>query len=278
MRGEHFPAMTVYGLRITDYGLPPCATAASPPAANSSNSPPSPPPHSPSPAAPRLRKPNSPDPYESSLEGEGPTPTIITPKILPLPPPTPPQKTAYGDILPRRAWTSSPAAIPNWRPMNGVTRLTVHHSGDGKPFLATSTTDTIRHLQLVRQAHLQRGMVDIAYHFAVDRAGRVWQLRSLVYEGQHVRPSKDRRIFWNEHNIGIVTLGDFNLQSPTPDRTSPASSPSSTSSAPNTPSPSPASASTRNSSKPTAPAATSPPSSKTPAPAEPPDHPPNSLR
>ena len=118
--------------------------------------------------------------------------------------------------MPRHAWTNSPLAIHGWRPMDGVTRITVHHSGDGKPFLATSTTDTIRHLQLVREAHLQRGMVDIAYHFAVDRAGRVWQLRSLVYEGQHVRPSKDRRIFWNEHNIGIVTLGDFNLQSPTP--------------------------------------------------------------
>ena len=168
------------------------------------------------PGCPPPPKTELPDPYESSLEGEGPTPTILTPKILPLPPPTPPQKTAYGDILPRRAWTSSPPTIPNWRPMNGVSRLTVHHSGDGKPFLATSTTDTIRHLQLVREAHLQRGMVDIAYHFAVDRAGRVWQLRSLLYEGQHVRPSKDRRIFWNEHNVGIVAIGDFNLQTPTP--------------------------------------------------------------
>ena len=155
-----------------------------------------------------------PDPYENALEGEGPEP-VMAPKTIVLPPVTPPQKTEYGDIMPRSAWTDSPLTINRWRPMDGVTRITVHHSGDGKPFLATSTVETIRHLQLVRQAHLQRGMVDIAYHFAVDRAGRVWQLRSLMYEGQHVRPSKDRRIFWNEHNIGVVTLGDFNLQMPT---------------------------------------------------------------
>jgi hypothetical protein len=156
-----------------------------------------------------------PDPYETDLEGEGPK-AAVNPQVVPLPPPTPPQQTPYGDIMPRRAWTGSPLAIPHWRLMDGVSRLTVHHSGDGKPFLATSVPDTVRHLQGVREAHLRRGMVDIAYHFAVDRAGRVWQLRSLMYEGQHVRPSKDRRIFWNEHNIGIVTLGDFNLQSPTP--------------------------------------------------------------
>lgn len=156
-----------------------------------------------------------PDPYISNLEGEGPKPPVDT-KQVPLPPPIPAQRSSYGDIMPRRAWTSASLDIPRWRPMNGVARITIHHSGDGKPFLATSIPDTIRHLQAVRQAHLQRGMVDIAYHFAIDRAGRAWQLRSLRYEGQHVRPSADRRIFWNEHNIGIVTLGDFNLQSPTP--------------------------------------------------------------
>lgn len=155
-----------------------------------------------------------PEPYEGSLEGEGPVPPMAS-KTIVLPPVTPPQKTEYGDIMPRRSWTGASADLARGRPMGGVQRITVHHSGDGKPFVATSVVETIRHLQMVRQAHLQRGMIDIAYHFAVDRAGRVWQLRSLRYEGQHVRPSKDRRIFWNEHNIGIVVLGDFDLQMPT---------------------------------------------------------------
>jgi N-acetylmuramoyl-L-alanine amidase len=35
--------------------------------------------------------------------------------------------------------------------------------------------------------------------------GRVWQLRSLAYQGEHVRNN-------NEHNIGIVVLGNFDMQ------------------------------------------------------------------
>jgi N-acetyl-anhydromuramyl-L-alanine amidase AmpD len=54
-------------------------------------------------------------------------------------------------------------------------------------------------------------MIDIAYHFAVDRAGRAWQLRWLQYEGQHVRIGKNG-VRNNEHNVGVVVLGDFNLQ------------------------------------------------------------------
>jgi N-acetyl-anhydromuramyl-L-alanine amidase AmpD len=80
--------------------------------------------------------------------------------------------------------------------------------------LQESVADIARHLQIVQRAHLQRGMVDIAYHFAVDRAGRLWQLRWLNYQGQHVRIGKNG-VRWNEHNVGIVALGDFNLQPPT---------------------------------------------------------------
>jgi hypothetical protein len=152
---------------------------------------------------------------DEQLEGEAPKSPIITDtRPIIVPPPVPPKRTDYGDILPRRAWTAVPMEYGRGRPMNGVQRITIHHSGDGKPFLATSVADTARHLQSVQRAHFQRGMIDIAYHFAIDRAGRAWQLRSLLYEGQHVRIGRDGTR-WNEHNLGIVTLGDFNLQSPT---------------------------------------------------------------
>ncbi len=155
------------------------------------------------------------DPQEK-LEGEGSkTPIVQDARPIVVPPAVPPKRTDYGDILPRRAWTAVPMEYGRGRPMNGVDRITLHHSGDGTPFLATSVADTARHLQLVQRAHFQRGMIDIAYHFAIDRAGRAWQLRSLLYEGQHVRIGADGTR-WNAHNIGIVTLGDFNLQSPTP--------------------------------------------------------------
>ena len=153
-----------------------------------------------------------PDAYHDHLMSEQPggAVRIDTSKVL-APPPTPATTTDHGSILPRSAWTSTPLTLRNGIPMESVSKLTIHHSGDGKQFLATSTADVIRHLQIVQQAHLQRGMVDIAYHFAVDRAGRAWQLRWLQYEGQHVRPGKSG-VKNNPHNIGVVAIGDFNLQ------------------------------------------------------------------
>jgi N-acetyl-anhydromuramyl-L-alanine amidase AmpD len=43
----------------------------------------------------------------------------------------------------------------------------------------------------------------------LDYAGRVWEGRSLVYEGAHV-------VCQNERNIGIMLLGNFEAQSPSP--------------------------------------------------------------
>jgi N-acetyl-anhydromuramyl-L-alanine amidase AmpD len=49
---------------------------------------------------------------------------------------------------------------------------------------------------------------DIGYHFIIDRAGRIWEGRPLIYQGAHVKDE-------NEHNLGIMTLGNFDRQSPT---------------------------------------------------------------
>ena len=46
-------------------------------------------------------------------------------------------------------------------------------------------------------------------HFAVDPAGRVWEARPLGWQGAHV---KDH----NPGNIGIVVLGNFEVQTPGP--------------------------------------------------------------
>jgi hypothetical protein len=156
---------------------------------------------------------NLPDVLDDPLS-EGTGGVKIDPSKIKVPPPQPPQVTEYGDIMARSAWTSVPLRLANGTPMDGVTRITIHHSGDGKAFLGTSVADVARHLQIVQQAHLQRGMIDIAYHFAVDRTGRVWQLRWLEYEGQHVRRSPNGKPN-NPHNIGVVVLGDFDRQAAT---------------------------------------------------------------
>jgi hypothetical protein len=126
----------------------------------------------------------------------------------PLPPPvTTKEPNNYG-IIPRSAWAKDGPDLSRVDPMNGVRLITFHHSGDPKPFWATDYAETAQHLEYVREYHRSRNFQDIGYHFAIDRSGRVWQLRSLKYQGQHVR-------YNNEHNVGVVTLGNFDMQSPT---------------------------------------------------------------
>lgn len=154
---------------------------------------------------------------------ETPPPDVVAPPRLieaepPLPEPVVPSHSAalapgapintYG-ILPRSAWTSERPNYGHLEAMNGVRMITFHHTGDYEAFYGTTYSETIAQLQKDRNCHCnERGWGDIGYHFAIDRAGRVWQLRSLRYQGAHV---------WgrDEHNIGVVVLGNFELQSPT---------------------------------------------------------------
>jgi len=125
----------------------------------------------------------------------------------PLPPPpvkVEPRIAANG-IFPRAMWAKAGPDLKRVDPMNGVFRITFHHSGDPKPFTTTDFAETAQHLEYVRAYHRSRNFQDIGYHYAIDRAGRVWELRPWKYQGQHVR-------YNNEHNLGVVVLGNFERQ------------------------------------------------------------------
>ena len=120
----------------------------------------------------------------------------------------PPPARAWEDgVLPRSAWARGTAVGAIMNRMTTVRHITVHHDGMD-PFFATDRASVAAHLELIRQLHRRRGWGDIGYHFAVDRAGRVWEGRPLMYQGAHV---KDH----NPGNIGIVVLGNFEMQAPT---------------------------------------------------------------
>jgi N-acetylmuramoyl-L-alanine amidase len=94
--------------------------------------------------------------------------------------------------------------------MDGISRITVHHTAGA--IQTDAWKPTSNELEGIREFHAgtrpaDRHWADIAYHFAIDRAGRVWQARPLAYQGAHARGH-------NEHNLGIVLLGNFALQSP----------------------------------------------------------------
>ena len=139
----------------------------------------------------------------------------LPPTIKPVNPTNPPAPSAdtFG-IIPRSAWAKAGPDLKRVDPMNGVSLITFHHSGDPKPFFETGYAETAAHLEGVREYHRSKNFQDIGYHFAIDRTGRVWQLRSLAYEGQHVRNGTDGT-HWNGHNIGVCVLGNFDLQTPT---------------------------------------------------------------
>ena len=110
-----------------------------------------------------------------------------------------------GEVIPRSRWSKRGPTLADMRPMLPVTAITVHHEGM-EPFLATSSLDTIDRLNRVWNGHDGRGFGDIGYHFVIDRAGRIWEARSLRYQGAHVSAR-------NEGNIGVMCLGNFDEQS-----------------------------------------------------------------
>ena len=121
-----------------------------------------------------------------------------------------PVKDAPCIVIPRTDWTTSKPNFNQAVPMNGIERITVHHTAwrfetdAWKP--TTGTLENVRTFHSGAKA-TDRHWADIAYHFAVDRAGRVWQARPLAYQGAHCKGH-------NAHNLGIVLLGNFETQSP----------------------------------------------------------------
>lgn len=142
-------------------------------------------------------------------------PDIAQPRpgdILPPPPgPTPPSVLPTGlgtaaNPIPRSHWTKAHPLMGEINPMNGITRITLHHEG----WTAVTFTDlatTAHRLESIRHAHRARGWADIGYHYVIDRAGRVWQGRDVRFQGAHVRDH-------NEHNLGIMCLGNFDIERP----------------------------------------------------------------
>jgi N-acetyl-anhydromuramyl-L-alanine amidase AmpD len=85
--------------------------------------------------------------------------------------------------------------------------ITIHHDGM-KVFTETSKSAAAARLEKIRTSHLKRdngSWGDIGYHYAIDRAGRLWEGRSLKWQGAHVKG-------WNEGNIGVVVLGNYDKQ------------------------------------------------------------------
>jgi len=136
----------------------------------------------------------------------------INPGGSPTSQPQPPilEPGAIGPLhaIARWRWAGG-QPIPNrLNPMGFVSRITIHHEG-WTPVWFTDAPTTAKRLESIRRSHLQRmNAGDIGYHFIIDRAGSLWEGRQISYQGAHVRKH-------NPHNIGLMLLGNFELQRPT---------------------------------------------------------------
>ncbi len=139
------------------------------------------------------------------------TPTATPMTTVPGPPvltPVPPVTTSGGlQAIPRSSWAKAGPIMKSLNPMGGVDRITVHHEG-WKVVGFSDYATSAQAIEKDRRGHVEdRHWGDIGYHYIIDRGGRLWEGRSVRYQGAHVESQ-------NEHNIGVMCLGNFETQLP----------------------------------------------------------------
>lgn len=117
------------------------------------------------------------------------------------------QPTAGVAVRPRQAWASTGPIMSRANNNTGINRITVHHDGM-TAFTTPSEHEAARRIENIRAAHVGQGWADIGYHYIIDPEGRVWEGRPVALQGAHVRNN-------NPNNLGIMCLGNYNLQTAT---------------------------------------------------------------
>ncbi|MDX2115149.1 MAG: peptidoglycan recognition family protein [Planctomycetota bacterium] len=111
------------------------------------------------------------------------------------------------NIISRSEWASGAPIPSRMDPAQPYYRITIHHDGMDA-FTSTDRGAASARLEQIRRAHLDRGFGDIGYHYLIDPAGRVWQGRTLEWQGAHVKAT-------NQGNLGVCMLGNYMEQQPT---------------------------------------------------------------
>lgn len=115
---------------------------------------------------------------------------------------------AVNGVIPRARWArGTPDTTDLNKMIVPIKWITIHHDGLDAPMTETSMDASAARIEWIRCGHRGRGFSDIGYHYVIDRDGRVWEGRNLRWQGAHV--SKH-----NEQNIGILVMGNFDLQRP----------------------------------------------------------------
>lgn len=118
-----------------------------------------------------------------------------------------PVPTNAPHVMPRSAWTRVQPKLALANRMGRIERITIHHDAmDAAGF--SNAGQARQRLSDIRRAHTDNGWADIGYHYVIDPTGTVWAARPVQLQGAHVRD-------WNEHNLGIMLMGNFMHERPT---------------------------------------------------------------
>jgi hypothetical protein len=120
-----------------------------------------------------------------------------------------PSTPGPAGVIPRREWTNAGPVLSLINPMNGINRITIHHSAIISSTVR-SKADAARMMDNLRRGHTGQGWADIGYHYVIDPQGRIWEGRPIQYQGAHVKEN-------NEHNLGVMCMGNFDVERPTPE-------------------------------------------------------------
>jgi len=126
--------------------------------------------------------------------------------------PAPPVGPHPPRLITRASWGALPGRTAKMdRNVGAWQRITVHHSADYNGERAEQgAKESVQAVRSIQRFHMQGNRWgDIGYHFLIDPQGRVYEGRSLNWQGAHAGdPARNRR------NIGICVLGDYSNGAP----------------------------------------------------------------
>jgi hypothetical protein len=117
-------------------------------------------------------------------------------------------------IEPRSAWRAANPIRSRLTPVGGPwSRITIHHSAKYSHSMGSASASNVgQSIRLIQTVHMRdEDYGDIGYHYLIDPAGRIWQGRSLEWQGAHAGGADGVN---NVGNIGICVLGDYSTARP----------------------------------------------------------------
>ncbi len=140
-----------------------------------------------------------------------PGPTVVARPPTGVPRVTVPKTPQRIQLHKRSSWQARPPRTRRVVPMTRPSRITVHHTADQPAIASLGVSDPEQYLRRIQDyctGSLQWG--DIGYHYLISADGRIWEGRSIQYQGAHAGNNS-----LNRGNIGIALIGNFDRDRPT---------------------------------------------------------------